>query len=189
MKKVAIYTRISTTDKGQDLETQLLPLKEYAKAREWEIFEIYEEKISGSKECRPELQKLLSAAQKRKFDICLCFRFDRFARSSKQLINSLDFFQSVGIDFVSYQENIDTTTPAGKMMFTMISAFAEFERSIIQERVKAGLVKAKAQGKKLGRPKKKVDTARIKELREQGLSVRKVAEMLGISKTMVGNVL
>jgi DNA invertase Pin-like site-specific DNA recombinase len=187
MKKVAIYTRISTTDKGQDLETQLLPLKEYANARDWEIFAVYEERISGSKESRPELQKLLSAAQKRKFDIALVFRFDRFARSSKQLINSLDFFQSVGIDFVSYQENIDTSSSTGKLMFALVSAFAEFERSIIQERVKAGLVKAKAQGKKLGRPKKKVDTARIKELRKQGLSVRKVAEVLGISKTMVGN--
>jgi DNA invertase Pin-like site-specific DNA recombinase len=141
-----------------------------------------------AKKGRPELQKLLSAAQKRKFDITLVFRFDRFARSSKQLINSLDFFQSVGIDFVSYQENIDTTTPAGKLMFTMVSAFAEFERSIIQERVRAGLSKAKAQGKRLGRPKKKVDTTRIKELRKAGLSVRKVAEVLGVSKTMVGKI-
>lgn len=186
MKKVAIYTRISTTDKGQDLETQTLPLREYAQVRGWHIYSIYEEKMSGAKTDRPELKKLLSAAQKRKFDIVLVFRFDRFARSSKQLINSLDFFQSVGIDFVSYQENIDTTTPAGKMMFTMISAFAEFERSIIQERVKAGLAKAKAKGKKLGRPKTLIDEAKVLELRKQGLSIREVAEKIGYKKSRMG---
>ena len=170
------------------METRILTLRDYAKARGWEIFEIYEEKMSGSKEDRPELQKLLSSAQKRKFDIVLVFRFDRFARSSKQLINSLDFFQSVGIDFVSYQENIDTTTPAGKMMFTMISAFAEFERSIIQERVRAGLAKAKAKGKKLGRPEVKVDEAKIRQLRAQGWSLRKIASEVGVSKSLVGKI-
>ena len=184
--RVAIYVRVSTTDKGQDVQTQLLPLQQYTTARQWSVFAIYEEKMSGAKEDRPELQKLMAAAQKRKFDIVLVFRFDRFARSSKQLINALDFFQTVGIDFVSYQENVDTTTPAGKMMFTMISAFAEFERSIIQERVRAGLQKAKAQGKKLGRPKVKVDEDRIRELRKQGHSVREVARMMGVSKTRVG---
>ena len=185
MKKVSIYARISTSDKGQDLETQLLPLREFATARGWQIHEIYTEVMSGSKESRPSLDKLMQDARRRKFDVVLVYRFDRFARSTKQLINSLELFSSLGIDFVSYQEAVDSSTPAGKVMFTMISAFAEFERAIIAERVRSGLERARAQGKRLGRPKVYVDSEAILRLRLQGLSIRAIAGELGISKTKV----
>ncbi len=187
--KTAIYGRISTTDKGQDIDTQLIPLKEYVKRRGWDIYNIYVDEMSGSKESRPSLNELMKDAHKKKFDVVLCFRFDRFARSTKQLINALDTFNSLGIDFVSYQEAIDTTTPAGQMMFTMIAGFATFERQIIQERVKAGLIKAKAKGKRLGRPKSNVDIEKIKELKAQGCSIRKIAATLQIPKSTIQNYL
>ncbi|MBI2448245.1 recombinase family protein [Candidatus Microgenomates bacterium] len=187
MKKIAIYARISTTDKNQDLDTQLIPLQEYVKNRGWEVFRSYTDTDSGSKENRPALTELLNDAHKRKFDCVVVFRFDRFSRSTKQLITSLDTFNSLGIDFVSYQEAIDTSTPTGKVMFTMISAFAEFERSIIQERVRAGMAKARAKGKKIGRPASEIDIVRISELRQQGLSVRRIASMVNISKSTVQN--
>ena len=185
MKKVAIYARVSTTDKGQDIDTQLFPLKEFIERRDWELSKIYSDQMSGSKENRPALKELMKDAHKKKFDCVLVFRFDRFARSTKQLITALDNFQSLGIDFVSYEESLDTTTSNGRLMFTIISAFAEFERSIIQERVKAGLIKARAKGKKLGRPKSQVDAVKIKELRLEGLSIRKIAQTLSIPKSTI----
>lgn len=186
--KVAIYARISTNIEKQDLDTQLIPLKEYCKQRDWEIFEIYTDELSGSKESRPSLDRLMKDAHKRKFGCVLVWRFDRFSRSTRQLINSLETFRTLGINFVSYQEAIDTSTPAGQMMFTMISAFAQFERSIIQERVKAGLAKARSKGKKLGRPKVKVDEEKIRRLREEGWSLRKIASDVGVSKSLVGRI-
>lgn len=184
--KTAIYTRISTDDTRQNQDTQLHPLKEFIKARGWTIYEIYSDQASGGKEDRPALKRLVADAHKRLFDIVLVFRFDRFARSTQQLIQALENFKSLGIDFVSYQENIDTTTPTGKMMFTIISAFAEFEKEIIKERVKAGLQRAKAQGKKLGRPKiSKREIEKIKELTQSGMSRRNTAKVLKISKSVV----
>lgn len=185
MKKVAIYARVSTTDKGQNIDVQLMPLKEFVEKRGWEIYKIYSDQLSGAKENRPALDELLNDAKKRKIDCVLVFRFDRFARSTKHLINSLELFNSLGIDFISYSENIDTSTAAGKAMFTMISAFAEFERSLISERVKAGLAKARVSGKKLGRPKVKVDVDQIKEFRKEGFSIRKIAKLVGVPKTTV----
>ncbi len=189
MKKVAIYARISTTDKGQDLDTQLLPLREYVQRRGWQIYETYTDQISGSKESRPSLDKLMKDAHRKHFDCVLEFRFDRMGRSSRHLIQLLETFQNFGIDFISYNEAVDTTTLAGKMLFTMISAFAEFERSIIQERVKAGIAKARAKGKRIGRPKAEIDVEKIRRLRGQGLSIRKIVETLKISKSLVGNIL
>lgn len=184
--KTAIYTRISTDEKKQNIQTQLHPLQEFTKARSWKVYEIYTDQASGAKEERPALKQLLSDAHKRLFDVVLVFRFDRFARSTKQLIQALETFKSLGIDFVSYQENIDTTTPAGKMMFTIISAFAEFEKEIIKERVTAGLQRAKAQGKKLGRPNiKKTDIKKIIDYTKKGVSRRNTAKKLKISKSVV----
>ena len=188
MGKVWIYARVSTIDK-QDLDTQLLPLKEYAKQRGRETYGIYTDKISGSKEKRQWLDKLMDDAFKRKFDVVLVFRFDRMSRSTKHLINTLETFRQLWIDFVSYNESVDTSTPAWQMMFTMISAFAEFEKNIIVERVRAGLDRAKKQGKKLGRPRKQIDTERILSLRLEGLSYGNISKQLNISKSMIGRVL
>ncbi|MBI2448621.1 recombinase family protein [Candidatus Microgenomates bacterium] len=183
MRKIAIYVRVSTGE--QDTDNQITPLSQYTTDRGWEVYKIYEDKVSGSKEDREALKELMDDAHKRKFDCIIVFRFDRFSRSSRQLINSLDVFKSLGIDFISYQENIDTTTPAGKAMFTMISAFAEFERSIIRERVNAGIAKARARGTKLGRPKIKIDIDLLKKLKNKGLSIRKIAKELEVPKSTV----
>lgn len=183
--KTAIYARVSTTDKNQDLDTQLIPLQDYCKNRGWEVYKIYTDEMSGSKESRPMLNQLLKDAHKKQFDVVVVFRFDRFSRSTKQLIDSLETFNSLGIDFVSYQESIDTTTPAGKAMFTMISAFSEFERNIIRERIKAGLEKAKAKGKRLGRPRLDIDIKRLKELRSKGLTIRAMEKETGIPKSTI----
>jgi DNA invertase Pin-like site-specific DNA recombinase len=166
------------------LALQRDPLVDYVKARRWD-YEIYQDSASGAKDDRSGLQQLMSDARKRKIDVVLVWKFDCFARSTKMLIEALEEFQALGVDFVSYQENIDTSSPMGKMVFTMISAMAEFERDITKERVKAGMDKAKRQGKKLGRPRVTVTPTEVKELREKGLSVRKIAAAKKISVGMV----
>lgn len=187
--RVAIYARISTSDKKQDLDNQLLPLKEYVASRGWNLCEVYTDQISGSKESRPGLNKLIEDAHRRRFDCVLVWRFDRFARSTKQLILALDTFRSLGINFISYQESIDTTTPTGQLMFTLLASFAQFERSIIQERVRAGLDKARAKGKKLGRPKVLLDLDALAELKKLGLSLRQISKKLDIPKSTIGKYL
>lgn len=182
--KVWIYARVSTIDK-QDLNTQLLPLREYCKARWFEIYKEYTDKMSWWKESRPELDKLLEDAHKRKYDLVLVFRFDRFSRSTSQLIRSLELFNNLNINFISYSENIDTSSPAWKVLFTMISAFSEFEKSIIQERVIAWLDRARKQGKILWRPKIDWDIDKIADLRERWFSFDKIAKKMKLKKTYV----
>ena len=184
MKKIAIYARVSTIDR-QDLDTQLLPLREYAKMRGFTIFKEYVDKMSWSKENRPNLNLLMNDVKKRKIDWVLVFRFDRFSRSTRHLINTLELFNSIWVDFISYNENIDTSTPVGKVLFTMIWAFAEFERSIIRERVKAGIIKARAKGVILGRPKIYADKNKIVRLKESWLSFRQIADKLKLKKSNV----
>ena len=158
--------------------------------RGWELFNEYTDHgVSGTKDSRPALNELMNDAKKRRFDTVLVWRFDRFARSTKHLILALEEFRGLGIDFVSYQENIDTSSPLGSAIFTIISAVAQLERDIIAERVKAGLRRAKENGKKLGRPKVSVDPDKIRKLRSQGLSLRAVAKVTGISRTTVSDVL
>lgn len=127
----------------------------------------------------------MQEAHKRKFDCVLVFRFDRFARSLKQLVLALDTFKSLNIDFISYQESVDTSTSGGLLMFNLIASFAQFEKSIIQERVRAGIAKARAKCKVLGRPKKDIDIDKIKQLRKEGFSIRKIAKKIGVPKTTV----
>ena len=124
MKKVAIYARVSTSNKGQDLNTQLLPLKKYCKDKKRDIVQVYTDIMSWTKESRPSLNSLLDDAKEQKFDTVLVFRFDRISRSTKQLIDLLEKFRKLNISFISLNENIDTTTPTGAMMFTIIAAFA-----------------------------------------------------------------
>ncbi|MCP4523572.1 MAG: recombinase family protein [Candidatus Gracilibacteria bacterium] len=187
MNRVGLYMRISTNDKKQDIETQRLPLVEFCKSRGFTIYKEYVDSTSGSKESRPQLNELLNDAKKRKIDTVIVFRFDRFSRSVSQLIKSLELFENLGISFISYQENLDTNSPTGKVLFTIIGAFAEFERSIIQERVIAGLNKAKQKGVKLGRPTMKVDVNKIVTLKESGLSFNEIANKMKLKKTFVYN--
>jgi len=186
--RVALYARVSTADQSTD--SQLLDLRRYVRERGWNSFKEYvDEGISGTKDSRPALNELMNDAKKRRFDVVLVWRFDRFARSTKHLILALEEFRNLGIDFVSYQENIDTSSPLGSAIFTIISAVAQLERDIIAERVKAGLRRAKENGKKLGRPRATVDTEKIHWLRSKGLSLRAIAKETGVSRTTVSDVL
>ena len=183
-KKVAIYVRVSTKD--QSVGMQLNDLERYSKERGLNIFKVYEDNgVSGTKETRPALGQLMGDARKRKFNVVLVWRFDRFARSTKHLVNALYEFRNLGIDFISYQENIDTSSPLGEAIFTIISAMSKLERDIIAERVKGGLRKARANGKRLGRPKNEVDTDKVIECRKQNKSIRQIAAELNLSKGAV----
>ena len=183
-KKVAIYVRVSTKD--QSVGMQLNDLERYTKERELNIFKVYEDNgVSGTKETRPALGQLMDDARKRKFNVVLVWRFDRFARSTKHLVNALYEFRNLGIDFISYQENIDTSSPLGEAIFTIISAMSKLERDIIAERVKGGLRKARANGKRLGRPESEVDTDKIVEYKKQGKSIREIAKEMGIHRSKV----
>jgi DNA invertase Pin-like site-specific DNA recombinase len=179
--KVAIYARVSTANNGQDPTMQTRELREYADRRGWKLAGEYVDiGISGSKEKRPQLDRLMADAHKRKFDAVCVWRFDRFARSVSHLLKALETFKALGIEFVSYSEQMDTSTPAGKMVFTVLGAVAELERSLIVERVKAGLRNARAKGKVLGRPRKVLDMKKIAILQARGIGLRKIAVELGV---------
>ena len=153
MVRVALYARVSTADKGQDPRVQTLELQEYCQRRGWSVAgEYVDVGISGTKEKRPELDRLMADAHRRRFDAVLCWKFDRFARSVSHLLRALEIFRSLGIDFISFSEQLDTSTPTGKMVFTVLGAVAELERSLIVERVRAGMRNARAKGKRIGRP-------------------------------------
>ncbi|MGA7460319.1 MAG: recombinase family protein [Candidatus Korobacteraceae bacterium] len=178
--RVALYARVSTFN-GQDPEMQLSELKEYASRRGWTITGEYVDKgVSGSKESRPELNQLMTDAHRRKFDAVLVWKIDRFGRSLKHLVNALADLCAYGISFVSFRDNLDLSTPSGRLMFQIIGAMAEFERSLIQERVKAGLRNARAKGKRLGRPKRDVDTVRVLAMRSAGAPWRTISRELGV---------
>jgi DNA invertase Pin-like site-specific DNA recombinase len=184
--KAAIYARVSTANNGQDPTMQTRELREYCDRRGWTVAGEYVDiGISGTKERRPELDRLLGEAHRRRFDAVVVWRFDRFARSVSHLLRALETFKSLGIEFVSLSEQVDTSTPTGKMVFTVLGAVAELERSLIVERVRAGLRNAKAKGKSLGRPRVAVDAARIAVLRSQGLSWAKIGEQLGLGEGTV----
>ena len=188
-KRVAVYARVSTKA-GQHPETQLVALREYARNRDLQIVAEYVDVgISGAKDTRPQLERLMKHARQQQFDVVLVARFDRFARSVRHLVMALDEFHSLGIDFVSLSEAIDTSTPMGKMVFTVIAAVAELERSLIRERVVMGLQRAKAQGKKLGRPQASLDVEEAVRLRAKGLSYQQIGERYGVSRTTVSEVL
>src|SRR6266705_2377060 len=174
-QRVAIYARVSTTNHGQDVGLQTRELREFAEARGWHIADEYiDEGVRGAKDSRPELNRLMADAHKRRFDIVCVWRFDRFARSVSHLLRALETFKALGIDFVSFSEQMDTSTPAGKMVFTVLGAVAELERSLIVERVRAGLRNARSKGKKLGRPSKGIDRSTVETLRSQGVSWRAI---------------
>jgi DNA invertase Pin-like site-specific DNA recombinase len=179
--RVAIYARVSTANNGQDPTMQTRELRDYAERRGWGVFAEYVDiGISGTKETRPELDRLMADAHRRRFDAVVVWKFDRFARSVSHLLRALETFRAQGIEFVSFSEQLDTSTPAGKMVFTVLGAVAELERGLIVERVKAGLRNARAKGKRLGRPRKVLDTERIAALRAQGVGWKRIAAELGV---------
>ena len=189
--RVALYARVSTKGNNQDPETQLVALREYARARGFDLVDEYVDVgISGSKESRPALDRLMTDAHKRRFDAVLVARFDRFARSTRHLIQALEEFYALGVDFISLSESIDTSTPMGKMVYTVIAAVAELERSLIIERVVMGIDRARAQGQRLGRPPgTNTNVRKIQKLKSQGLSVRQIAREMNISKSTVSRLL
>ena len=178
----AIYARVSTINAGQDPAVQTRELQEYCERRGWLVFDIYVDNgFSGKKDSRPQLNRMIQDAHERRFDVVVVWRFDRFARSVSHLLRALETFNSLGVQFVSLSEQVDTSTPTGKMIFTVLGAVAELERNLIVERVRAGLRHARAKGKKLGRPRKTIDVAQIKSMRAAGASWRKIARQLGVS--------
>jgi DNA invertase Pin-like site-specific DNA recombinase len=179
--RVAVYARVSTLGKGQDTEVQLRDLREYVSRRGWQpAGEYVDVGISGAKERRPQLDRLVADAHRCHFDAVAVWKFDRFARSVSHLLHALETFKALGIEFVSLSEQVDTSTPTGKMVFTVLGAVAELERSLIVARVKAGLRNARAKGKRLGRPPKDLDSEMISALRSQGLGWRAIAKQLGV---------
>ena len=181
--RAAIYARVSTGHNGQDPTMQTRELEEYCERRGWELADSYiDNGISGSKESRPELDRLMSDAYRRRFDAVVVWKFDRFARSVSHLLRALETFKALGIDFVSLSEQVDTSTPTGKMVFIVLGAVAELERSLIAERVRAGIRNARAKGKRLGRPRVAVDASRIAVLRAQGCSWSAIHQETGTAK-------
>ncbi len=181
--KAALYARVSTTN-GQSPEMQLRELREYADRRDWKLAgEYVDTGISGAREKRPQLDRLIADAHRRRFDAVVVWKFDRFARSVSHLLRALETFKALGIEFVSLSEQVDTSTPTGKMVFTVLGAVAELERSLIAERVRAGLRNARAKGKRLGRPRMNVDATKIARLRRTGASWAEISDQLGIGAT------
>src|SRR5438874_3980294 len=179
--KAAIYARVSTLD--QEPENQLQELRRYVGARGWTAVEFVDLGVSGAKDRRPALDRLLTDAKRRRFDVVVCWRLDRLGRNLKHLITLLEDLQALGIAFVSLAEGIDATTPAGKLQMHILGAIAEFERARIAERVRAGLQRARAQGKRLGRPLADVPTERV--LAVSGLTVDAASRILGVSRSTV----
>jgi DNA invertase Pin-like site-specific DNA recombinase len=185
-KRVVTYLRVSTKHHGQNLDTQRLALQEYAKNRGFEIVEEYADHgFSGSKDRRPALDRLMKDARARKFDAILVARFDRFARSTKHLVTALEEFAALGIDFISLSESVDTSTPMGKMIFTVLGAVAELERNLIKERIAMGLDRARKERKVLGRPRRIFDRAKAVKLQAEGKSLRQIADVLKVGKDTV----
>jgi DNA invertase Pin-like site-specific DNA recombinase len=183
MKRAALYMRVSTKGHGQTTDTQALALQEYAERRGLKVAREYrDEGISGSKDSRPALDQLMKDARARKFDVVVVARFDRFARSVSHLLRALEEFGHLGVDFVSVSEAVDTSTPMGRMVFTVLGAVAELERNLIKERVHMGISRARKQGKALGRPRVEVDARQVAGLRACGHSWNEIAHELGIGR-------
>ena len=178
-RRAALYARVSTLD--QEPENQLAELRRYVAARDWVAIEYVDQGVSGAKDRRPALDRLVADARRRQVDTVVVWRLDRLGRSLKHLVTLLDEFHAVGVGFVSLGEGIDLHTPAGRLQLHILAALAEFERARIAERVAAGLARARRNGTSLGRPEKHVPESVLAPVR--GLSVREAAQRLGVSPT------
>lgn len=191
VRRAAIYARVSTD--GQTTENQLRELRQVTKRMNWEVVEEYiDEAVSGAKgrDKRPRFDALCKAAVRREFDVILAWSVDRLGRSLQHLVGFLDEIQAKGVDLYLHQQGIDTTTPAGKAMYQMCGVFAEFERAMIQERVRAGIARARAAGKRLGRPSIAPGVTRqIRLLSKQGISQRRIAKQVRVGLGTVNRVL
>lgn len=184
--RVALYGRVSTLDKGQDVNLQLNELREYSERRGWAIVDQYVDNgVSGAQESRPELNRLMADAKKRKFDAIAVWKLDRFGRSLKHLVMTLADLESLGITFISLRDGFDLSTPSGRLMFQIIGAMGEFERNLIRERVRAGMAHAKAKGRRLGRATLCVDMASVEARKAKGESLRAIARDLGVSAALL----
>ena len=187
MKRAALYCRVSTGD--QHLETQLLDLREMARQRGLEIVREYSDVISGAKSKRPGLDQLMADARRHRFDVVLVAAFDRIARNVRHFLEVLDELNHLNIQFISLRESVDTGGPLGRALLTIIGAIAELERSLIVERVKAGMRRAKLEGRRIGRTPLQVDRTALLRDRQRGLSLNQLARAHKISKASVCRVL
>ncbi|MGD0056352.1 MAG: recombinase family protein [Methanomassiliicoccales archaeon] len=185
MTKVALYARVSRHDKDQDPENQLIKLREFVKRRGWDIYAEFKDFASGAAPSRPQFDKMIGEGRARHYDAILVVRIDRLARSTRNLLNLLEEMQRYGVDLVCTDQEIDTKSPAGKLLFTVLGAVAELELELIRDRTKDGLARARAQGKKLGRPPSPATTDEILGLRAQGLSLRDIGAKVGLSRQAV----
>lgn len=192
-KRVAVYARVSTRDQKerQTIQNQILALRTFSRERGFKICREYvDEGISGAKESRPMLDELMSDAAIGKFEIVLVWSFDRFARSTRQLLDALEKFRKFGVDFIAYQTRIDTSTAVGKMFFTFMAAIGEFEREMIRQRIKAGLDRARLKGKRLGRrPWKLSSKKQVFVLKSKGRNSSQIAAELNISRSYVSKII
>jgi DNA invertase Pin-like site-specific DNA recombinase len=187
MKRAVLYTRVSTCD--QNPETQALDLRRLAEQRGFEIVHEYTDRISGAKAKRPALDQMLAAAHRREFDTVLVWAADRLARSVRHFLEVLDTLNHLGIEFVSFRENLDTGGPLGRAVVVIVSAVAELERNLIIERVRAGLRRARLEGRVLGRKPLEIDRAGLFRDRTRGLSLAQLAKAYKISRTSVARAL
>jgi putative DNA-invertase from lambdoid prophage Rac len=177
--RTAIYARCSTDLQDPTLQTS--ELTEYARPRGFALVGTFVDIASGSRDDRPELQKILTLAKQRKIDAVLVWKLDRLGRSLKHLVNVIDELESVGVKFISLRDNLDFTTPAGRLLFGVIASMAQFERDLIRERVTAGMANAKRKGVRLGRKPVAFDIAELRRLRAAGLSFETISRQTGVS--------
>src|SRR3989441_9026545 len=184
MKRIAIYARVSTSD--QTCDNQLRDLRDYCRARGWtDVREFIDTGISGTKERRSGLDRLMSEVKSRRVDVVVVAAFDRLGRSVRHLVETLELLRHLDVEFISLREQIDTGSPLGQAVFTIIAAIAQLERSLIVERVRAGLRRARAEGKRLGRPRLKVDERQLRIVVSQNLPVRAAAKALACRRRRI----
>lgn len=187
--RVALYGRVSTSQ--QDASNQLLELRRYSQARKWETVEFVDQGLSGalSEEKRPALKALMESARRRQIDAVVVWDFSRFARSMRHLVEALDSFRSWGVSFISLREGIDTSTANGRLVFGIFASLAEFERELIRERIMLGLKKSRSAGKVPGPKRNSVDSEKLRQMAAQGISLRKIGIVLGVSKDTAARLL